>query len=84
MSWAGCSECDMEFTSDYGFDRHRVNMTGKPGYDPEYDWRCASPEEMHKRGFSQNAKGWWRSDRQTARFALADSSRTGTKGQVGR
>ena len=60
MSQAQCSECGETFGGDYGFDRHRINMTGKPGFDPEYDWRCATPAEMEARGLHRNAKGWWR------------------------
>ena len=62
MSWARCSVCDTTFTSDSGFDRHRIMTKGRPGYDPEYDWRCASPAELRGRGYSQNDKGWWYRD----------------------
>ena len=59
MSWATCSECGETFTGDTWFDRHRVNMTGKPGYNPEYDWRCASSDEMRAKGWAQTPRGWW-------------------------
>jgi hypothetical protein len=59
MSWAQCSECHETFGGDYGFDRHRINMTGAPGYDPEYDWRCATPAEMEARGLHRDGRGWW-------------------------
>ncbi len=59
MSWAQCSVCGETFGSDTGFDRHRVNTTGKPGYDAEYDWRCASPAELLARGWSKDARGRW-------------------------
>lgn len=62
MSWATCSECEETFTGDTWFDRHRVNMTGRPGYDPEYDWRCATPDEMRAKGWIQAGKGWWQGD----------------------
>jgi hypothetical protein len=59
MSWARCSECGQTFNSDYGFDRHRVTTTGQPGYDADYDWRCATEAELLGRGWSKNARGWW-------------------------
>jgi hypothetical protein len=62
MSWSRCSECDQTFTGDKWFDRHRLNMTGRPGFDPEYDWRCATPEEMRVKGWAQTANGWWQGD----------------------
>ena len=57
-----CAECGLTFTGTTWFDRHRVNMTGKPGYDLEYDWRCATPDEMRAKGWAQTAKGWWQGD----------------------
>ena len=60
MSWAQCSECKEEFGSDRAFDRHRVNMTGQPGYDTEYDWRCATEAEMLGKSWHQDWRGWWR------------------------
>lgn len=62
MSWATCSECGETFTGDKWFDRHRVNMTGKPGYGPEYDWRCETPYEMPAKGWVQTPKDWWQGD----------------------
>ena len=57
VSQAQCSECGETFGGDHGFDRHRVNVTGKPGFDLEYDWRCATPAEMEARGLHRDAKG---------------------------
>jgi hypothetical protein len=62
MSWATCSVCGATFTGDRWFDRHRVNVTGRPGYDPEYDWRCSSPDEMRAKGWAQTATGSWQGD----------------------
>jgi hypothetical protein len=59
VSRATCSECRYTFTGDKWFDRHRVNMTGKPSYDPEYDWRCATPDEMRATGWALTAKVLW-------------------------
>ena len=66
MSWARCSECDRTFGSDTGFERHQIRTTGQPGYGPDYDWRCATPEEMEVRGLHRDAKGWWRGNRHSA------------------
>jgi len=63
MSWATCSECGETFGSDSGFVRHQVTTTGQPGYDPEYDWRCATPDELRARGWFQDKRGWWRQPR---------------------
>jgi len=60
MTWARCSECGETFGSDSGFDLHRIRTTGQPGWDPDYDWRCASPPEMESRGLHRDRKGWWR------------------------
>ena len=81
MSWARCTECDETFNSDFGFDRHRVNMTGQPGYDPEYDWRCATPKELEHRGWSKNGRGWWITS-QMADSARDRSPRTRPKARV--
>ena len=62
MSWAKCSECAETFTGDKWFDRHRMRMSGQPGFDPEYDWRCRTPEEMRALGWVQTDKGWWQGD----------------------
>jgi hypothetical protein len=42
-----------------GFDRHRINATGEPGYDDGYDWRCATDPELEGRGLHRSGKGWW-------------------------
>jgi len=73
MTWARCSECDRTFGGDSGFDRHRIMTKGQPGYDPDYDWRCATPAEMRRRGMHQDAKGWWH---QETRFGRGASPRT--------
>ena len=44
-----CSECGRTFGGLRGFDAHRINTTGKPGYDSEYDWRCATDPELEAR-----------------------------------
>lgn len=54
-----CSECGRTFGGIEGFDTHRINMSGKPGFDPEYDWRCANEGEMQSRGLHLSPKGWW-------------------------
>jgi len=80
MSWATCSECGETFGSDSGFVRHQVTTTGQPGYDADYDWRCATPDEMEARGLHRDAKGWWR---QEASSSLRVSARTGFGAQEG-
>jgi len=80
VTWARCSECGETFTGDSGFDKHRINMTGQPGYDPDYDWRCATPAEMEARGYRRNAKGWWCED---ARFGRGGRPRADVRAQVG-
>jgi len=62
MSWARCPKCDRTFGSDSGFERHQIRMTGQPGWDPDYDWRCATPDEMKARGLHRDRRGWWRRD----------------------
>lgn len=53
------AECGRTFGGLSAFDTHRINMTGKPGYDPEYDWRCATDEELEAKGVRLTAKGVW-------------------------
>ena len=60
MSWAQCSECGETFGSDRAFDRHRVNTTGQPEFDAEYDWRCATEAELLGKGWHRDHRGWWR------------------------
>ena len=60
MTWARCSECGETFGSDSGFDLHRIRATGQPGWDPDYDWRCASPDELRAKGWFQDKRSWWR------------------------
>jgi hypothetical protein len=62
MSWAQCAACGETFTGDKWFDRHRANMSGQPGFDAEYDWRCRTPDELRAKGWVQTAKGWWQGD----------------------
>ena len=57
--WCKCSECGATFGGIEGFDRHKVNMTGQDGYDPEYDWRCATEFELRAKGMHQDGRGWW-------------------------
>ena len=42
-----------------GFDMHRVNTTRQDGYDPEYDWRCATDEELRAAGLMLTRRGVW-------------------------
>lgn len=51
--------CGRTFGGLTAFDTHRISMTGKPGYDPEYDWRCATDAELSARGLSLTSKGVW-------------------------
>ena len=71
MSWARCSVCDETFGGDSGFDRHRIIWGG----GGEYEWRCATPEEMRRRGMHQDEKGWWHQEARFGRGAglVADS-----------
>jgi hypothetical protein len=57
--WCTCSECGRTFGGLSGFDRHRINTTGQPGYDVEYDWRCATDDELEGFGVAHTAKGVW-------------------------
>jgi hypothetical protein len=54
------------FGSDSGFERHRITTTGQPGWDAEYDWRCATPDELRAKGWFQDARGWWRQPKENS------------------
>jgi len=54
-----CSECGRHFGGLTGFDRHQIVMTGEPGYDPDYDWRCGSDAELTARGLHMDRAGLW-------------------------
>ena len=47
-----CMACHLTFTSDGGFDKHRV---GK--YQPN-ERRCLTTEEMNKAGWRFTPRGW--------------------------
>lgn len=55
----GLGGCGRVFGGLTGFDKHRVTTTGEEGYDPEYDWRCATEAELLARGLHASSKGWW-------------------------
>jgi hypothetical protein len=54
-----CSERSRIFVGLSGFDRHRFNTTGQPGYDVEYGWRCATEAELGDLGLTLTPKGVW-------------------------
>jgi hypothetical protein len=57
--WCRCSECGRIFGGLTGFDRHKFTTTGQPGYDSEFDWRCATDAELVSLGVAQDQQGWW-------------------------
>jgi hypothetical protein len=54
-----CTECHRHFGGLSGFDAHRINTTGQPGYDASYDWTCASDQQLQARGLRQDGRGLW-------------------------
>jgi hypothetical protein len=48
-----CTACDLNFTSTSAFDKHRVGKLG-------VDRRCLPVVELRARGWSPNARGFWR------------------------
>lgn len=56
------AECGRTFGGLSAFDTHRINMTGRPGYDPEYDWRCGTDDELRAKGLHLTDKGQWSSE----------------------
>lgn len=54
-----CSGCGEIFNSTSVFDRHRIGTAG-------VNRRCLTVEEMTARGFSRNARGFWRERAQSA------------------
>jgi hypothetical protein len=56
-----CRGCGEYFNSTYAFDMHR---TGEYTHEPPKDGRrCLTPDEMHAKGMTENAGGWWISAR---------------------
>jgi len=71
-----CSECGRTFGGLRGFDRHRVNATGADGYDPDYDWRCATDAELRAAGYEPTGPlGVWK-DHGRGRSPRAGGTRT--------
>lgn len=65
-----CTECLRKFSGISIFDKHRVNTTGQPGYDAEYDWRCATDDEMASKGLHEVDGAWkWKKTLDPAVFA---------------
>ena len=54
-----CAACGRMFSGLRGFDLHKITTTGQSGYDPEYDFRCATDAELVGRGWRQDAHGRW-------------------------
>jgi len=54
-----CAVCRRHFGGLSGFDAHKVNTTGQPGGDPEYDFRCGTDAELTARGLHVDSKGFW-------------------------
>lgn len=79
-----CAECGRTFTGLTGFDVHRITATAQPGYDPEYDWRCAIDAELGAIGYASNGRGWWGKASQDPRFGppMRTESRPGSVGAV--
>lgn len=67
--WSECAECGRVFGGLSGFDLHRMDQARDP-----FDWRCATDAELHARGLSLSAKGWW--VRQDARSTPRLSTQT--------
>jgi hypothetical protein len=57
--WSTCAECTRTFGGLVAFDMHRVTTTGQAGWDPEYDWRCATDEELGTLGLVLTRRGAW-------------------------
>ena len=82
MSWATCPSCGETFTSDTGFDKHRIKTPVLPGLE-EYGWRCANAAEMEARGYHRNAKGWWCRDTRSTPPGSAGADSQGPDGSLG-
>jgi hypothetical protein len=80
--WCECSECGRRFGGLSGFDRHKITTTGQEGYDPEYDWRCATDAELADRGLTLDGRGWW--VRQDGYSDLREGTQTPAEPEVAR
>ena len=64
MTWRGnrrnqCAACEQYFASLKAFDRHRAGRFGTGPFGTSPERRCISPDEMRRRGWSKDEKGFW-------------------------